>query len=135
MIYRYEGEQQAINITTKTREDKLPLYLLDLLLRGSIQHKDTSVTAMYLDYKNKNYTREEIDSHNETEDLLSLGLAHPSLERLKFDYNIKIKDFKKITLTMFLGNSLRYKNDLDYYIIPSATREGSKIDSILVVYK
>lgn len=60
---------------------------LNVYLQHSIDKKYTDVTAVFLDYKDKNFSKSEIDTFEENRDLVEIGLENPTLKQIKAKWN------------------------------------------------
>lgn len=74
---------------------------IDIYLESSIKAKQTEVTALLLDYRNRNFSQEEIVAFNENQELVEIGLELPTLKQLtrkwkcyKEDDGLVVFDYK-----------------------------------------
>lgn len=106
----------------------LTLNELDRYVEASIQQEKTEVTALFLDYKNKNFSITEVETHTENKEMVAIGLELPTLKQFK----------EKWTCSKVEGG-LRvsgYKGeDTELAILPESLVDGTKIVLVKVTEK
>lgn len=97
----------------------LDLVLLDNYLELYIEQKNTTTTAILLEYKNNNFSQEKIDIHESEKELVEMGFQLPSLEQFQKKWEIKeYSDY--ITI-------LGYKGKNKFEVIPESIDTGKPI--------
>lgn len=92
---------------------------IDFYLENAIKHKNTLITATLIDYKNKNFTKKNLEKFTNSQELISLGFAYPTLKELRQNWFIQNAE-NGIYITGYKG--FKYTE-----IIPQCTQEGMKI--------
>lgn len=110
-----------IKIFTTLINEVIKIDLQDVsdYLEYHIKEENISITSLLLEFKNKSFTKQEIDKFNERKELLEVGLELPTLNELKKQWKIKKID-NVISIEGYIGNSKEQ-------IIPIGTADGSKI--------
>ncbi|MFI3255705.1 MAG: leucine-rich repeat domain-containing protein [Eubacteriales bacterium] len=98
---------------------KLTLEQVDEYLESSIAREDTAVTAIFLDYKNKKFSKQVQDDYNENKELVEIGLELPTLKQFKTKWKCK-KVEGGICITEYIGNET-------HEVIPAELADGTKI--------
>lgn len=80
-----------VNIFQILTEQKVNIDLLDLniYLKHSIQKEHTEITAILLDYKNKNFSKAKIDAFDQNSELVQIGLELPTMKQFKANWVCK----------------------------------------------
>lgn len=98
---------------------KIPLDELDLYIKENINNNNTGVIAILLDYKEKNFSNEELSAYKEQIELVEIGLEYPTLKQLKEKWRCsKVEGGLRIS---------SYKGNETIETIPSQTADGIKI--------
>lgn len=91
----------------------LDLQDLNLYIENSIAKNFTSITAVLLDYKNKNFTNEEIKINAENKELVELGLELPTLKQFKANWicskadgGLSVSGYKGTNIVEIIPNEL-----------------------------
>ncbi|MFI3255558.1 MAG: leucine-rich repeat domain-containing protein [Eubacteriales bacterium] len=98
---------------------KLNLDELDRYLEESIKQEKTEVTALFLEYKNKNFRKTEVESYSENKELVEIGLELPTLKQFKTKWKCKKVD-GGICVTEYIGSETNET-------IPVELADGTKI--------
>lgn len=98
----------------------LDLEDIEEYLSHSIKNEETEITAILLNYKNENFTKDEIENYEQIRELTELGLEFPTIRQLKIKWEIYEYDDNSIILKKYKGN-----NKVE--IIPLKTKEGKMI--------
>lgn len=101
---------------------KVTLDDLDRYLNESIKMDKTEVTAILLDYKNKNFSKNELQSHEDVKELVEIGLELPTL-----------KQFKNYWTCSKIEGGLRvsgYKGSDTEATLPTELADGTKVIAI-----
>lgn len=100
----------------------IDLFELERYIHLSIASFDTKMNAVLFDYRNKNFTADEIEEFHKTSELIDIGMQAPTLAQLRKKWNVfEHEDGLYIT---------GYKGYLTDEFIPSCTLEGDKIIAI-----
>lgn len=92
---------------------------LDEYLQHNINKENTEINAILLEYKNNNFTKEEIEKHENEKDLLEYGFKLPTLQQLSKKWEIR-EHKDHITISGYKGNS-------KFEVIPEAIDSGKPI--------
>lgn len=104
---------------------KLPLDELELYIKENIKQNNTAVIAILLDYKEKNFSKEEILAYEEQIELVEIGFENPTNKQLKEKWRCgKIEDGFRIS---------SYKGSETIETIPLQTAEGVVITQVTSV--
>lgn len=98
---------------------------LEKYIEHSIKQENTSITAVYLDYKEHHYTKETIKNYEENKELVEIGLELPTIKQLKQKWHIN-----------YFEGSIRitgYKGSNTTETIPNSTIDGKKIIALYYV--
>lgn len=95
---------------------------IDLYHDYHVKNNNTSIVALLLEYKFKNYTNNQIDDFKERKELIEIGLVLPTLNELKKQWDIKKVD-DVISIEKFIGNNSKQ-------IIPIGLDDGSRITRV-----
>lgn len=107
-----------INQGVTIKIDKLLSYIED-----SIKNNNNAVTAILLDYKNKNFTQDIIQEYNERKELVEIGLVLPTLKQFKEKWKCT-KTPNGLIVTGYKGN------ETEQVTIPTELYDGTKIVEI-----
>ncbi|MFI3255761.1 MAG: leucine-rich repeat domain-containing protein [Eubacteriales bacterium] len=88
----------------------------------SVKAERTAITAIFLEYKNKNFTQEEIEAQNQRVELVEMGLALPTFRELSKKWLCK-KTEEGITIQGYLKSETNE-------IIQKSLEDGTKIIDI-----
>lgn len=98
---------------------KIPLDELELYIKENIKNDNTGVIAILLDYRENNFSKEEISAYKEQIELVEIGLEYPTLKQLKDKWRCsKVEGGLRIS---------SYKGSNTIETIPLQTAEGVKI--------
>lgn len=108
-------------IINKLIENKIPisLELIEELLPYHIQQNNTSITAILLEYKEKNFSKKEVKAIQERIELLEIGLEPYTLHEFNKIFNCSKKD----NIVSILG----YRGDDINVTIPDELADNLKI--------
>lgn len=98
------------------KNSKLCLTFYNRLIQHHINAKNSTITPLFLDYKIKNYTTQQIDDYKENFDLIQAGLKPPTLAQFKESWNVK-KVKGKYNITGYFANNSKE-------VIPNCTADG-----------
>lgn len=98
---------------------KINLFEINLYLENSIQQENTQINAMFINYKNTNFSSDEINQYHESKDLVEVGFELPTFEQFKEKWKVS-KSAKGVTIMGYIG-------DCDDEIIPKNLACGTKI--------
>lgn len=99
--------------------EKLTLEQVDEYLESSIAREDSAVTAFFLDYKNKKFTKEVQDAYHKNKEFVEMGLELPTLEQFQKKWKCNMVE-GGICVTQYIGKDT-------YEVIPEALADGTKI--------
>lgn len=105
-------------------ENKITINLddINLYLQHSIEEDYPEITAVFLEYKEKNYYKHEVEQYQENLELVEIGLELPTLAQLKKKWNVgMVKGGVRIT---------GYKGTETVETIPKELACGTKIVSV-----
>lgn len=119
LFYKYQSEEVSNYFSLG-----FSLSLEDLYeyLSYSIKQNDTVKTALLLEYKQKHFSKAELQDYQDNQDMLEIGLEMPTLEQLKRNWDISIYE-GKITITGYRGSK-------SIESIPQSTQEGVPVTCI-----
>lgn len=100
----------------------ISLFHTHRFLELSIQNQYTAITAVLLEYKNKNFTADEIEKFHIQLEKSEIGLEFPTFEQLRNKWDLIVEE-NNIFIVGYRGN-----NDVE--IIPNEVIEGMKISGI-----
>lgn len=120
-FFFFRDYPQIISFLLPTRR-KLTLDNLKNCLDISIKENYTVNTAIFLDYKAKNYSIEEINVFEERNELLDIGLELPNLYELGKNW---IYNYDGNVVHIF-----GYKGSNKHCTIPSSLDDGTKIEKL-----
>lgn len=117
-------ESDNIDAISALIDNKIKLSLEDLndYLEISIKEERVKVTAVLLDYKNKNFTQQEIEAQKQRAELVELGLEPPTFKELSRKWLCK-KTKDGIVIKGYLKSQVKE-------IIPKSLDDGTKIIDI-----
>lgn len=117
--YLLQTEDLNLFIFLINNVNKLTLVDIEYYLEINVKRQTFPITSLLLDYKDKNFTKQEIDDYAENSKLVEIGLELPTLEQLEKKWCVKItKDYVLIT---------RYKGSNTSEKIPSSLKDGKPI--------
>lgn len=101
---------------------KLKLEEINKYLEHCVKLEDVAITAVLLEYKEKNFSKEEVNVLNERNELVEIGLELPTFA-----------EFRKLWLITKIDGEIRitgYKGEAKTQTIPKALADGTPISSI-----
>lgn len=98
---------------------KISLDEIDYFLSNSIEKKSPEMTAIFLDYKEKNFSQQTIDEHENQKDLVEIGLEYPTFKKLREKWIIASQQ-GEISISGYKGNG-------EEEVIPHQLADGKKI--------
>ncbi len=112
------GNVQAVSFLLELKL-KLTLELLDECLESSISNENAELTAIFLDYKNKNFAKNVQEDFNTNKELVEIGLELPTLKQFKAKWKCsKVEGGLSIS---------EYKGSETHETIPAQLADGTKI--------
>lgn len=118
----FKGDYPEIISILLNQKTKLKLEELDEYINISIKENRTTITAIYLDYKSKNFSSEDISTANDRKDALEMGFELPTLKEFKQKWSCSNKD----GVIRVSG----YKGSHTHATIPACLSDGIKISLI-----
>lgn len=116
---------------------KLNLDELNEFIAISIENTYTEITAIFLEYKNKTFTKEQIEQYDENNSLVEIGLELPTLKQLEkkwiFSHNeneISIQGYKG-----YNSNEILISKTIDGYNITEINfKTTNLIENLIIEY-
>lgn len=103
---------------------KFDIVLIDECIRYYIEKEETILIAQFLEYKNKKFSKKEIEDFEENKLLVEIGLELPTIKQLTAKWKIGYDKDKNIKIYGYKGNNT-------HEIIPEKTISGQKIVSVI----
>lgn len=117
--YLFTVDNGTVTNFLLTKITKLKLDQLNNILDENIKLKNTLSTAILLDYKNKNFTKKQIDKYTQNKEDIEIGFELPTLAQFKKTWKFTVTgDYIEIT---------GYKGSKTTEIIPSGIKNGMQI--------
>lgn len=112
------GSADSITFLLKLKI-KLTLDQVEEYLEASISRRDTAVTAIFLNYKNNCFSKEQQDEYYNNRELVEIGLELPTLKQFEKKWNCRHRD-GGIVISKYIGNA-------STEVIPAQLADGKKI--------
>lgn len=117
-----EGNQVVVQFLLENHST-LTLDKLERYLEVSIKKDNTAMTAMLLDYKNKNYRKDIQESFYTNKELVEIGFEFPTLKQFKTKWKCKMGE-EGLIVREYIGTSTQE-------MIPEQLDDGTKIVDLL----
>lgn len=116
------GESVPLIGMVLERVKPIDLCTLETYLEKSTAQGSTQLTAIYLEYRNKHYNQEEVETHSQRQEMVEMGFTAATLVEFKKKWSCKKKN-QVLWIDKYLGSNQKE-------IIPEKLADGTPIRGI-----